>query len=823
MIKILAIDDNKDNLVVLTTLLSAAFPNARVITSQSGKEGIDKARVERPDVILLDLVMPVMDGYETCKILKEDDELQRIPVIILTAMHTDSVSRIRALKLGAESFLAKPIDEAELTAQVSSMLRIKSSEDKVIQENQRLEALVNERTKGLEESKRAALNLLDGLKAEIELRRVSDEALRQSEEQFRNLYTEAPVGLYRTTPDGKILLANRAIFEMLGFSNFEELSSRNLEEVGFEPSYRRQQFIEQIEKNGEVKELEAKWICCNGEVIMVRESAKVICDANGKPIYYDGTVEDITKRDHIEKDLQQSEERFRNVTQSANDAIITINSKGIVSGWNRGAEKIFGYTENEIKGKELSVIIPQKYRELHVKSLERIKQGGDYHVIGKTVELYGLHKSGNEFPIELSLSEWETGSGKSFSGIIRDITDRKHADAVLKEALEKAESGNRLKTAFMNNISHEVRTPLNGILGFSNLLTQPDITLEEKVQYYSLIKTSSNRLLDTITSYMDISMIASGNMEVKRKPFDLHKILNQLYDQFQPLCAVKNLGLHLKTPAKTKGITLHADAELFQKILTNLLDNAAKFTHQGMIIFGYEIQSTVTTGLTAEESGNPVALEFYIKDTGIGISRESLSMIFDSFKQEELCPTRGHEGSGLGLTIAQGLVQLLGGKIRVESAKDKGSTFFFTIPTEGMKEEVEMPEAIRTEGAVLGSPVVLVAEDDMSNVQFIEAVLRKTAVTLLVANNGKEAVDLCRVHPEISLVLMDLKMPVMDGLEATREIKSFRKNLPIIALTAFALSGDEKKAQEAGCDDYTSKPVSRKELLEKLQQYGIPL
>jgi len=555
MIKILAIDDNSNNLVVLSTLFSRSFPDARIITALSGREGIEKALIESPDVILLDLVMPIMDGIETCRRLKEDNDLKLIPVIMITATQTDSKTRTKALQTGVEAFLSKPVDEAELTAQVSTMIRLKQSENQVRLEKERLEEQVRQRTHEL---------------------------------------------------------------------------------------------------------------------------------------------------------------------------------------------------ENELE-------------------------------------------------------------------------ERKQLEEALKQALEKAESGNRLKTAFMNNISHEVRTPLNGILGFSNLITQPDITLEEKVQYYSLIKTSSNRLLDTITSYMDISMIASGNMEVKRKPFDLHKILNQLYDQFQPLCAVKNLGLHLNTPAKTKGITIHTDAELFQKILTNLLDNAAKFTHQGKIIFGYEIKSTVTTGLPTEESGNPVALEFYVKDTGIGISRESLSMIFDSFKQEELCSTRGHEGSGLGLTIARGLVQLLGGKIRVESAKDKGSTFFFTIPTEGMKEEVEMPEAIRTEGAVLGSPVVLVAEDDMSNVQFIEAVLRKTAVTLLVANNGQEAVDLCREHPEISLVLMDIKMPVMDGLEATREIKSFRKNLPIIALTAFALSGDEKKAQEAGCDDYTSKPVSREELLEKLQQYGIPL
>ena len=150
-------------------------------------------------------------------------------------------------------------------------------------------------------------------------------------------------------------------------------------------------------------------------------------------------------------------------------------------------------------------------------------------------------------------------------------------------------------------------------------------------------------------------------------------------------------------------------------------------------------------------------------------------------------------------------------------------TFFFTIPSEGMKEEVAMPKAIRTEVPVLGSPVVLVAEDDISNVQFIEAVLRKTAVTLLVANNGQEAVEQCRAHPEISLVLMDIKMPVMDGLEATQEIKSFRKDLPIIAITAFAMNGDETRASEAGCDDYLAKPVSMELLFEKLQQYGIPL
>ena len=295
MIKILAIDDNKDNLVVLNALCSSAFPNASMITALSGSEGIEKALTENPDVILLDLVMPIMDGIETCKRLKEDNFLKRIPVIMITAYKTDSKTRTKALETGVEAFLLKPIDEAELTAQISSMIRLKKLENQVLVENERLEGEVKLRTKELEN--------------ELEARKQIEEALRQSEEHFRNLYNDAPVGLYRTTPDGKILLANRAIYEMLGFSNFEELSARNLEESGFEPSYRREQFMEQIEKNGEVKDLEAKWICCNGEVIIVRENAKVICDSNGKPLYYDGTVEDITGRKQAEEQLLRAKDK----------------------------------------------------------------------------------------------------------------------------------------------------------------------------------------------------------------------------------------------------------------------------------------------------------------------------------------------------------------------------------------------------------------------------------------------------------------------------------------------------------------------------------
>ena len=819
MIKILAIDDNKDNLLVLNSLLAGAFPGATILTALSGREGIDIATRENPDVILLDLVMPQLDGYETCRLLKENIKLQRIPVIILTAEDTSSASRTRVLKLGAESFLAKPVEESELTAQVSSMLRIKISDDIASHENERLEALVVERIKGFEKSTREALDLLAELRTEMEQHRLSDIALQHSEEQFRNFYENAPVGLYRTTPAGKILMANRAIYEMLGFSSFEELSARNLEEIGFEPTYMRRQFTEQIEKNGEVRNLVSTWACRNGEVITVSENAKTIRDSDGNILYFDGTVENITVRKQTEDALQKSEQRFRALTQSANDAIITIDAKGVIVDWNVAAEKIFGYSAEEMAGRILGDIIPPRYTLNHTSNVERVAGGGEHHVIGKTVELYGLHKNGHEFPVELSVSEWETDSVKFFSAIIRDTTERKLAETAIRDALVKAESGDRLRKAFMNNISHEIRTPLNGILGFSDLLIQPGTTNEEQLLYFSLLEMSSNRLLDTVTNYMDMALIASGNMKINVTLHNLTDILNLLQAKFLPMCSEKNLGLILDIPANSASITLHSDSELFSKIMTHLLDNAVKFSDKGTITFGFTINPA---GPFGKHEGKPPEPDFFVRDTGIGIDKESLSRVFESFAQEEQSSTRDHEGSGLGLSIAQGLVKLLGGSLSVESEKGKGSAFSFTLPCSvlGLGIIYKKDETEQTTGN-LKNHVILVAEDDESNSLFIETVLRKTKIPVLVANNGKTAVDLCQEHPEISIVLMDIKMPVMDGLQATREIKSFRKDLPIIALTAYAMSTDEQRVHEAGCDDYLTKPLNREDLMKKLKLFRI--
>ncbi len=377
----------------------------------------------------------------------------------------------------------------------------------------------------------------------------------------------------------------------------------------------------------------------------------------------------------------------------------------------------------------------------------------------------------------------------------------------LISAKDKAEASDRLKTAFMQNISHEVRTPLNGILGFGALLAEPDVSESEKEQFLSLLKASSTRLINTITDYMDISLIVSDSIEINPKPVNMNKVLTELMNQYKDQCYSKKLDFYLSIPGDGNDLSVHTDPELFRKIIRHLIDNAVKFTNYGSIIIGYSL--------------SPGSIEFFVKDTGVGIEEDAQERIFENFMQENIDNTRGHEGSGLGLSIIKGFTKLLDGKIRLQSVKGQGTTFYFTIPIgTGIPGNTGARASISNfSGAKL--PVILIAEDEFTHRLYLGSFLKKYTSMIYMATNGKEAVDLCREHPEISMVLMDIKMPLMNGFEATREIRSFRKDIPIIAISAHAMTGDEKKALDAGCNAYIAKPTSGTELLEELKNYGI--
>ena len=391
---------------------------------------------------------------------------------------------------------------------------------------------------------------------------------------------------------------------------------------------------------------------------------------------------------------------------------------------------------------------------------------------------------------------------------VRDRTIKlEQANKQMIKALDKAEESDRLKTCFMQNISHEVRTPLNSIMGFSTLLTDPDLEAELKKRFLPLLQNSINRLINTITDYMDISLIASGNMEVRMRDIDLKGEFYRLKNKFDPFFLTKELEFTIDVPEQSDDLVIYNDPEHLQKILSHLLENALKFTHKGSVSMGYSLGSG--------------KVEIWIRDTGIGISEESQERIFEIFMQEDLSNTRGYEGSGLGLAVIRGLLKLMGGEIRVKSVKGSGSTFSFTLPADVTEVAAPAEREHKPSESLQTKPVILIADDEISNLIYLETILTKEASVLLKAINGKEAVDICQAHPEISCVLMDIKMPIMNGFEATTAIKSFRKDITVIGVSAYAMSGDERKGQEAGCDDYLPKPFTKKEILGKLRKHGL--
>lgn len=386
--------------------------------------------------------------------------------------------------------------------------------------------------------------------------------------------------------------------------------------------------------------------------------------------------------------------------------------------------------------------------------------------------------------------------------------ERMRYEQELLQAKEQAEAGDRLKSAFMNNISHEIRTPLNGILGFGQMVVSEGTTRKEKAEWLSILQSSSDRLLNTINDFMDISLIASENLVVNRRPFVLNEVLRKIQHDFSTFCANKGLELIYKVSDNAGNVVLESDRELIEKILRHLMMNALKFTHNGFIEIGAKLQNGF--------------IEIYVRDSGIGIAKSTLDTIFKAFRQLDSSDTRLYEGSGLGLAIVEGVVKKLGGAIAVESDFGVGSMFSVRFSYDN-QEQVLKPDSEQQERIEKGTSSVmqsiLIAEDEPTNFMLINIILRHKGYNLIHALNGKEAVDEVLRNENISLVLMDLKMPVMNGLEATRIIIKHRPGLPVVATTAYALTGDRELALEAGCIDYLAKPIRREDLLAMVEKY----
>ena len=425
----------------------------------------------------------------------------------------------------------------------------------------------------------------------------------------------------------------------------------------------------------------------------------------------------------------------------------------------------------------------------------------------------GILKSDD--PAQIAKLQQSSGEFRDIGNLFGDFfrqTDE------LKRSKEKAEESDKLKTAFLSNISHEIRTPMNGILGFAELLMTPNLTGSEQHEYIEIIKISGDRMLNIINDIVDISRIEAGLIHVYNTESDINKQTAFIYSFFKPQAQDKGLAFTYKNGLSANRAIINTDHEKICAILTNLVKNAIKFSESGSIEFGYELVQTrhALSQIGTETRHALPVLQFYVRDTGIGIPADRQKAIFQRFVQADISDIRAFQGAGLGLSISKAYIEMLGGEIWVESEEGKGTTFYFTIPCqipEAEKPEEEKPAEVKiVPVAEMENQTrqlkILIAEDDLTSGFLINLALKGVGKQIIEVTSGTAAVEACRQNPDIDLVMMDVKMPIMDGYQATREIRQFNKNVIIIAQTAYAMIREREKALDAGCNEYISKPLS---------------
>ncbi len=379
----------------------------------------------------------------------------------------------------------------------------------------------------------------------------------------------------------------------------------------------------------------------------------------------------------------------------------------------------------------------------------------------------------------------------------------------LEFARIKAEESDRLKSAFLANMSHEIRTPMNGILGFTDLLSTPGLTDDQIHRYVKILKQSGKRLINTINDLVDISKIEAGQMTLNYSYIDLNNVLTELYDFFKPEAEQKKLNLILEKSIPERGFFIETDKGKLEAIITNLIKNSIKFTEHGKIIIGY--------------STDVNKIELFVKDTGIGIPTNKQKVIFDRFTQVELDYTKEYEGSGLGLAITKAYVDLLGGKISLQSIVNCGTSFFVSLPCISCTAQAENKQD-KTDFQhenILKTLNLCIVEDDFVSAEFLINLFKGDCNKIVHARNGDEAIKICKNNPDINFILMDIKMPVMDGYEATKEIRKFNNKIPIIAQTAYSFEEEKIKCLEAGCNDYITKPFNRVNIVQLIERYVV--
>lgn len=606
-----------------------------------------------------------------------------------------------------------------------------------------------------------------------------------------------------TSPEGRIKTVNPAACSMLGYVE-KELRDMQLENI-----------LQDKPPSGW-----CAWTANNVEGVLTRKdkhAVQVLYSASAihkDRAVYNGTVfvaQDITERKTSDSELKDRESRLRAVLDNAIDGIIVINEWGVINSFNPAAEKIFGYSAEETLGESITTMMPEAYREKHTAALRSHIKTGKKNILGKSVEVEGLTKDGRIFPLELNITELSIGGERFFTGMVRDISERKKAEDELLNAKQEAESANHAKSAFLASMSHEIRTPMNAIIGMSDLLCETTLE-EEQLEYVHTLQRAGTTLLTLINDILDVSKIEAEHLELDHTDFNLRETIESTCEIIAAQAHTKGIEIAYRISPEIPR-TLKGDPTRLGQIVMNLLSNAIKFTSEGEVIV------EVTPFKDAPTEQGKTRVLFKVRDSGIGIAADNVNKIFEKFTQADSSTTRKYGGTGLGLTICKKLAELMDGDIWVESTEGAGSTFSFTAHLD-VAEEASPEETSPASG--LNGLRALIVDDNATNRLILRETLARWGMTTEEATDGIECMAMLE-EKSYDLMLLDCYMPNMDGFEVAEEINQMEKedadrtkNMSIIILTSDAVSGDRAHSLKLGVAGFLTKPVKRSSLLKTI-------
>jgi PAS domain S-box-containing protein len=506
------------------------------------------------------------------------------------------------------------------------------------------------------------------------------------------------------------------------------------------------------------------------------------------------------QRDKALRNAEDTQQRYQELADMLPQSVFETNSMGNYTYVNKAWYKAFGYTRQDLAdGLNLIETLLSESNQEDILSQKKIEN----------ISFRAIRKDGTRFPASVYTDNiLKDGEIVGRRGIIVDITDRINYIRSLQQETSRAKTSDELKSSFLANMSHEIRTPMNSIIGFSNLLASDHIPDTQKKDFVQYIRTSSEVLLNLVDDIIDIAKIEAGELKIVKKDCELYSLGSELLktsEEIRKKFNKKHIALSFNPDRAQDALYIKTDPFRLRQILVNLINNALKFTEKGAVEFGFTLVDNKQ-------------LEFYVKDSGVGLTRDELALIFERFKRTSRSEEKNIVGTGLGLAISKNLVQLLGGEMWVDSVPGSGTTFTFTIPY--LRTTKILPGEPDTTGTETDydwkGKTILVVEDDMNSYKFLSALLKKTNIEIIHAPDGIQAVEICRDTKTIDLVIMDILLPGMDGIETTGLIRDLRCDLPVIAQTALAMAADKERIKLAGFDGYITKPVNIKQLLSIL-------